>query len=159
MQLTHYLSHQSIIIPLHGATKHEVLDELVDRVSDKLGIENKERLLDVIEEREECASTFLPMGVAVPHARVPEVQDITMVVGVARNAIADTWGDNPLKANIFCLFLSPTEEKEFGNHLKLLARIAAVFSDPNFVNELSQVDSCDEFFSRIQGRERQIENQ
>ena len=158
MQLSHYLTQQSIIVPLQATSKEAAISELVDELAKFTGIPNKEKLLAAIDDREKSASTFLPMGVAVPHARVEGVKDISMVVGVCKNAIKDTYGDTPLSANVFCLFLSPTQEKEFGNHLKLLARIAAIFSNPDFVHEIAEIDSPSEVFTRIQKRERQLEN-
>ena len=159
MQLTHYLTPESIIVPLKGTTKDEVLAELVTELSRRKGIVDADRLLASIKDREASSSTFLPMGVAVPHARVGLVDEITMITGISPKGIQDNPKQSPLVANIFCLFLSPTEEKEFGKHLKLLARIAAIFSDPKITGELAAMTSPADIFARIQKRERKIEKE
>ena len=159
MQLSHYMTPESIVVPLKATTKLEVLEELVTELSKRTGIANPKSLLHAIEEREACSSTFLPMGVAVPHARVPEVSDITMIAGIAPEGIMDAGDPSSLTAHVFCLFFSSTEEKEFGKHLKLLARMAAVFSDPDFVAKISHMTKPDQIFSAIQKRERQIEKE
>ncbi len=157
MQLTHYITPDEIIVPLKGTTKDAVYKELVTHLSRENRIKDAGRLLKAILEREESASTFLPIGVAIPHARIPDVDDIVVAMGVTSHDIKDTAKDAaPLTANVFCLFFSPTEDKEFGRHLKLLARIAAVFSDTKLVPEIAKMDSAEDIFERLQVREREM---
>ncbi len=157
MQLTHYITPTEIVVPLKETTKEGVYKELVSHLASEHHLKDKEKLVRAILEREESASTFLPMGIAIPHARIPEVDDILVVMGVTPHDIKDTAKDSaPLTANVFCMFFSPTEDKEFGRHLKLLARIAAVFSDTKLVPELSKLSSAEEVFERIQIREREM---
>lgn len=158
MQLSHYITPDEIIVPLKGTTKEDVYRELVKHLSKQNKLEDVEdNLIEAIFERETSNSTFLPIGVAVPHARVADINDIVLVIGVTPNPILDTAPDAaPIEAHVFCLFFSPIEEKEFGRHLKLLSRIAAVFSDANLVPELAGMKSPLEIFERIQLRERQI---
>jgi PTS system fructose-specific IIC component len=157
MQLTHYISPDEIVIPLRATTKEAAYKELVKYLAEHKKLNDINGLTKAIFDREASTSTFLPIGVAIPHARVPAIKDIEVVMGVSPNPIMDTAPDSPpITANVFCLFFSPTEEKEFGRHLKLLARIAAVFSDTNLVSDLSKLHSADEVFERIQRRERQM---
>lgn len=157
MQLTHYITPKEIVIPLKAVTKEGIYKELVGHLSQWHKIKDKDGLLKAILEREESASTFLPIGVAIPHARISDVNDIVVVMGVSNHPVKDTAKDAaPLTANVFCLFFSPTEDKEFGRHLKLLARIAAVFSDKNLVPELAKMHSAEEVFEKLQVREREM---
>lgn len=157
MQITHYLSPHEIIIPLVGTTKEAIYKELVKHLVIQHKLKDEERLFKAILDREASTTTFLPIGVAVPHARISNINDIVLVIGVSQSPIEDNITDGvPLTANVFCLFFSPTEEKEFGRHLKLLARIAAVFGDTELVSELSRMKSGDEVFERLQLREREI---
>ncbi len=157
MQLTHYISPDEIIIPLKATTKEAAYKELVEYLAKRKKLKDFKGLTKAIFDREATTSTFLPIGVAIPHARVPNVKDIEIVMGVSPNPIKDTAVDSPpITANVFCLFFSPTEEKEFGRHLKLLSRIAAVFSDTKLVSDLSKLKTPNEVFERIQLRERQM---
>jgi mannitol/fructose-specific phosphotransferase system IIA component (Ntr-type) len=157
MQITHYISPREIIIPLQGVTKQDIYKELVDHLAELSGLTNSEELFQAIMNRENSASTFLPMGIAVPHARVAGIDEIKLVVGVSPQPIRDTGIEAlPLTAQVFLLFFSPTEEKVFGRHLKLLSRIAAVFSEPELVAEIAGLDSGSAVFERIQRREREI---
>jgi len=157
MQLSHYITPDEIVVPLKGTTKEAVYKELVRHIAEQHHIKEKDKLIKAILDREASATTFLPIGVAIPHARISNVKDIVVVMGVSHEAIKDTAKEGPpLTANVFCLFFSPTEEKEFGRHLKLLARIAAVFSDTKLVPELAKLRSPEDVFERIQLREREM---
>lgn len=157
MQLSHYLTPREIIIPLKGTSKNAIYEELVSYLADINKITDKKRLLEAIMERESSASTFLPMGIAIPHARIPDINDITVVMGISPTEIKDTAKGGPdFTANVFILFFSPAEEKELGRHLKLLARIAAVFSDAKLVPELARMNSAEDVFELLQRRERDI---
>lgn len=156
MALSHYLNPKSIIAPLAATTKAGVIRELVHHLATENELGDEEALLQMILEREEKTSTFLPMGVAIPHARTEMVSDIIMVMGTSPEGVQDE-GPEPLCANIFFLFLSPTQEKEFGKHLKLLARLASIFDELDFTVELSKLTDPDEIFAQIQRREREID--
>ncbi|MBI4211880.1 MAG: PTS sugar transporter subunit IIA [Deltaproteobacteria bacterium] len=159
MQLAHYLKPESIIVPLQSTTKKHAFAELVAALCQREQLSDSEKLLHAIEEREKSSSTFLPMGIAVPHARIPDVNDIVMILGISPAGIQDEGGFAPLEAHLFFLFFSSTTEKEFGKHLKLLARIAAVFSDPQLVADIADLKTPQQIFARIQKRERQIDKE
>ena len=54
MQLSHYMTPESIVVPLKATTKLEVLEELVTELSKRTGIANpKSLLLKRIHKKEE----------------------------------------------------------------------------------------------------------
>lgn len=157
MQMTHYISPQEIIAPLKGTTKKGIYEELALRLVKEHNLSDAEKVIKAIMEREESSSTFLPVGIAIPHARMENINDIMLVIGVSPNPVADEGpGSLPLTVQLFCMFLSPTQEKQFGRHLKLLARITSIFSDPDFVSELARLKTPEAVFDKIQLRERAI---
>ncbi len=159
MQLCLYLTPELIIAPLAGTSKGEVIRELVERLAAQKGLANVDGLFDAVMEREKTGSTFLPSGIAIPHARVPDVSDIAVVMGIAKEPIHEEDSDSPLEARLFCLFFSPTNDKEFGRHLKLLARISAIFCDTDFIDHIKSLTDPREIFEALQKRERTIEEE
>ena len=158
MQLVDYLNKNLIIAPVKSKDKEGLFEELVERLAEIKKLDSKEELLKSIMEREECASTFLPIGIAIPHARTNLVDEIVMVAGVSPEGIVDE-GEVTVKANVFFLFFSPLHEKEFGQHLKILARVASIFSDGSFAKELSKLVSPEEVFEALRLREAQLDEQ
>lgn len=152
--LCNYLTPKRVLFPLRGSSKEEVLKNLTYFFADSFGLKNKEYLHQTILSREAEGSTFLPTGIAIPHARVPDVSDISLVMGIVPEGIKDAPESDP--TYVILLFFSPIKEKEFGRHLKLLARISAIFRDPAFTKEVSTLKSADDIFALIQKKEREI---
>jgi nitrogen PTS system EIIA component len=157
MQICLYLTPELIITPLTATTKDGVIRELAEHLVAEKHIPNGDHILEAILEREASSSTFLPSGIAIPHARLGEISDIMITMGVSRTPIKDNGDADALNANLFCLFLSPMVDKEFGRHLKLLARISAVFNDPDFIAQLTTLATPRDVFEAIQKRERNLD--
>jgi PTS system nitrogen regulatory IIA component len=146
-------------VPLKGENKDDIIRELVERLTLQHGICNSDNVLNAVIEREGTSSTFLPSGIAIPHARVPDTSDIVVAIGIAPTPVFDNTNSDGLTARIFCLFLSPIRDKEFGRHLKLLARISAIFSDPEFIEHVSNMTEPKEIFEALQKRERTLDQE
>ena len=135
------------------ASKEELLEKLVCELAKQNNIKNYQYLAQAILDREHESSTFLPTGIAIPHARVPDVPEILLIMGVLKEGFSETPGAE--RTHLIFLFFSPIKDKEFGRHLKLLARISSIFRDPSFVKEIASVKSAEEIFSLIQHKERE----
>jgi len=159
MQLCLYLTPELIISPLKETAKKGIIRELVRHLVKQKKLPNPEAIIKAIEERDATGSTFLPSGIAIPHARVPEVEDIVMAMGVSKVPVQDNSSENGLRARVFCIFLSPIQDKEFGKHLKLLARISALFSDVDFIEEISSMTDAKEIFEALQKHERELDEE
>lgn len=159
MQLCLYLTPELVVSPLKESTKDGIMKELVTHLAQQMHIANSDALLKAVMDRERTSSTFLPSGVAIPHARVAEVNDIVVALGIAKDPVQDNPGQSSLSARIFCLFFSPTLDKEFGRHLKLLARISAVFCDTEFIEKIAAMNDSKQIFEALQKRERIIEEE
>jgi PTS system nitrogen regulatory IIA component len=159
MQICLYLTPELIVSPLEENTKDGIIRELVLHLANQKNLPNPDGLMNAIMEREATGSTFLPSGIAIPHARVPEVNDIILTMGIAQDPVQDNGGQNGLQARVFCLFFSPVHDKEFGKHLKLLARISALFSDTDFIEEIGSLKGPMEIFETLQKRERELDEE
>lgn len=159
MQICLYLTPELIVSPLEENTKDGIIRELVLHLANQKNLPNPDGMMKAIMEREATGSTFLPSGIAIPHARIAEVDDIVVTMGVAKDSVQDAEGQNGLQARVFCLFFSPVHDKEFGRHLKLLARISALFSDTDFIDEISSLGGPKEVFEALQKHERELDEE
>lgn len=157
MELSSCLNGKLIVVPIKSKGKEDALNELVSHLvsENKIAEVEKPNLLKAVMEREACATTFLPLGVAIPHARTDAVDDIVMIAGASPEGVVDS-EDDSLVANMFFLFFSPLKEKEFGKHLKILAKIASIFSLAGFAKELGQLSTAKEILDRLQQRESEL---
>jgi nitrogen PTS system EIIA component len=156
--LCHYLSPQTIICPTQGSSKHEIIESLTDALIDKHHLRHGKKILQAILSREKVGSTFLPIGVAIPHARCKDVDEIKMVMGILPEGLIETFEGTDYPIHLICLFVSPTAEQNFGRHLKLLARIAAVFRNVHIVKELAAASNPGIAFPLLQRFEREAED-
>lgn len=156
MGLCHYLAPQSICLDLAGATKEELLRNATDFLAQSQGLGDPTPLFSLIWDREQSASTFLPMGVGVPHARIGGLDEIKLAICFIQKGFPNTESPGLPPTNILCIFVSPARETEFSAHLKLLSQIAAVFEDTDFTEKLLRAKTPDEAFHMLQQRERSL---
>lgn len=156
MGLCHYLAPQSICLDLQGATKEALLENATAFLANAQGLGDPAPLFALIWDREQSASTFLPMGVAVPHARVAGLDEIKLAVCLLQKGLPNTDDSSLPPCHVICVFISPSKETEFASHLKLLSQIAAVFEDPDFMEKLLKAKTTDEAFHLLQQRERSL---
>lgn len=156
MGLCHYLAPQCIDLTLTGATKEELFKNATAFLAQSNGLGDPAPFFTMIWDREQSASTFLPMGIAVPHARYSGVDEIKLAIGLMKNGFPNIDDPTLPAIQVVCIFVSPTKETEFSAHLKLLSQIAAVFEDPEFTEKLVNAKTADEAFHMLQQRERSL---
>lgn len=156
MGLCHYLAPQCICLDLKGATKEDLLRDATAFLAGSQELGDPAPLFALIWDREQSASTFLPMGVAVPHARVSGLDEIKLALCLVQSGFPNTEDPALPPTHVICIFVSPAKETEFSAHLKLLSQIAAVFEDTDFTEKLLKAKTPVEAFHMLQQRERSL---
>ena len=89
MKLSSYLSEKVIIPNIVGNNMNELIVDLLDKaVKNKQSLKvEKEVIRKAILKREEEASTYLGYGVAIPHARLENFDDILVIIGFLEKPI------------------------------------------------------------------------
>src|SRR5438132_9567398 len=78
-----------IALNLRARTQTEAMREIVDLLVANGKIDNAERFLNKLQERERTNSTYAADGIAFPHARTKLVEQI--VLGVGRSEAGIPW--------------------------------------------------------------------
>lgn len=153
MKLGDYVRPELVETGLRAQGVEEVLTELVGpltaagEVADGLG------LVAALTRREEVQRTALGSGVAVPHALCKELVAPIVVVGVSPEGSAFGGGDDEEPVHVFFLLLSPSDRSSA--HIKLLARVARLARNPEFVDSLRACSSGAEVVDAIRAFERE----
>jgi len=109
------------IVDLKAATKEEALRELVALMATSNCVFDKEALFSAILEREKTLSTGVGIGVAVPHAMIPEVTDFVIAIGRSHRGIEfDALDEKPVR---IIVMIAASDKHSRGDYLKLLARL------------------------------------
>ncbi len=129
MKITEVLTPETIKIPLESEEKFACIEELVD-VLDKAGkLNDKDRFLQAVLEREYTRTTGIGHGLAVPHGKCDCLDGLVIAVGVPKSPL-DFKSIDKEKVNLIVLIGSPADQT--GPHIQALARVSRLILNPSF---------------------------
>jgi len=146
MKLDQIFKVEFINANLQARSKDEALGELVNTII-KGGIKlDYSHIIDVLKQRENLGSTGIGDGIAIPHGKISELDDIVVAFGRSIDGIPyDSMDGKPVY--LFFLLLAP--ENSAGQHLKILARISKMLKDINFRKKLLKAKSQSDLYKII----------
>jgi PTS system nitrogen regulatory IIA component len=125
MNINDFLSPESVILDLRASDKAGLLRALAGRAAETLGI-SADRIASALLKREQLGSTGTGGGVAIPHARMPEVkQPYGMLVRLDKPLDFTAIDGQPVDL-VFMLLLPVTPA---GEQLTALANVARKLRD------------------------------
>ena len=146
MHISELLSADRVACCTTSASKKRVLEQLSGLIaSGQAGLSQSE-VFDSLIARERLGSTGLGHGVAIPHGRVKNgTQTVGAFIKLAEAVDFDAVDGQPV--DLLFGLLVPEQSTEV--HLQLLAQLAQMFSDPEFVARLRQSDSSAAIYQMI----------
>jgi len=146
MHLGDYLSPDQVIAGLESRTRSEVLAELIRPLIRKYSFLNEQEVHQALISRENLGTTGIGEGVAIPHGKLRDLDDILLTAGLSRSGVDFAALDHK-PVHIFFLVLAP--EKSAGKHLKILAFISRLLQDPDFKSSFLHAGSREELWKLI----------
>lgn len=146
MKLHHYLRPELVLLDFEADGVETSLRSMVHNLVECGVIEREQHVLDALVERESAQSTGIGGGVAIPHAVYPELTSTVMELALSRTGI-DFLSLDGAPAHAIFLLLSPPAASS--THIKLLARIARLMRQPDFLGQLLDAKTADEVIERI----------
>ena len=144
MKISDILKKEHIIKELNSCDKKNVLDELSSFLEDEGEITSKQNLLAALIGREKLGSTGIGENVAIPHAKISEIDKIITVFARSQNGVEfESLDQKPV--NFIYLILAP--ENSTGQHLKALARISRLFKNPSLRESVLRTNEVDQIYS------------
>jgi len=134
MALVDLIRPEVVKVPLVSTTKPEVIRELVEVLRDAGKISDVDLVYDALMERESLGSTGLEQGIAVPHAKTPAVNSLTVAVGISPKGI-DFQALDGEPSKLFFLLVAPPGQS--GPHIEALADIARITKSQAFCRTLA----------------------
>ena len=121
------------------SSKKRLLQSVATLLTDPPSGLKADPVFDCLLERERLGSTGLGHGVALPHARVKEVDEPLAAFVQLRESVDFSAPDDQPVDLVFAL-LVPDEATE--QHLQLLAALAQMFGDAQLREQLRRCDSA-----------------
>ena len=145
MEIKEFLLPTDTLIKAHGTDKTRLLQELAARAAAALNLDAKLISMELLK-RENLGSTGTGGGVAIPHARLPDLKQPFGTLVRLKHAIDfDAIDGKPV--DIVFLLLLPAQPP--GDALNALASVARRLRDPESVQRLRHAANDAELYSAI----------
>lgn len=146
MNLSDLMNAELVDLALPAGGTEAVLRRMVERLHGAGIIGNSEDALNRLVEREKVISTGIGGGIAIPHARTPEVDRTVVVLGRSLQGVDfDAIDGKPVE--VVFLILGPPESS--AEHVKVLARIARLVKQPEFHAAVLQAETAEEALQAV----------
>ncbi|HER43320.1 MAG TPA: PTS sugar transporter subunit IIA [Candidatus Eisenbacteria bacterium] len=146
MKFADYVKPENIKLQLEGRTKEEVIEELVECLTESCCTDDADTILDAVMAREREGSTGLEKGVAIPHAKSDAVSKLSIVIGISKEGI-DFDALDGKRSHLFFLMVAPTSES--GPHVQAIAKIVKMIKIERFRERLLKAKSGEEVLETI----------
>lgn len=145
MRLDKYIS-RSRVIDLGSADMEGALVELLNLTVESFPDLNKDTLLKGLLRRENTMTTYLGLGVTMPHVRVKMGRRYILAVGRSHYGIRY---DGALENEPVRLVLMLIADEKTRDYLQLLAALARLMKEQDFVDSLVQAPDLDTLYDRL----------
>ncbi|MBX7066215.1 MAG: PTS sugar transporter subunit IIA [Parachlamydiales bacterium] len=141
MRISDYLDSRLIAF-LDVETRDQAIDKLISLLDEEDHLPNKETFRKAIFHREQLVSTGIGMGVAIPHAKLKDLTDFFIVIGIQPKKGLD-W--NALdKAPVRLIFMIGGPEDRQTEYLQILSLLTSAIRDTEMRKKLLNADSAEE---------------
>lgn len=137
---------RSRVIDLASSDLKGALEELLSVSVSRFKDLQKKDLLDALMKREDQMTTYLGNGVALPHIRVKMPRRYVFAVGRSETGIHYEGFKENEKVRLVLLLIAGEGEKDY---LQVLASIARLVKDKDFVDDLVNAATPDVLYQRI----------
>jgi PTS system nitrogen regulatory IIA component len=145
MKISDLLSPNDVMIDIRTSNKRLLLQELATRAAASLGL-NVDQIAPYLLKREELGSTGIGRGVAIPHARLPDVQRPYGLLARLKAAIEFDAIDGQAVDVVFVLLLPAAAEN---GQIGALAQVARTLRPEENLARLRAAKSASELYSAI----------
>ncbi len=151
MKITDLLSTEAIQLNGVAKSKEEVIDKMVELMTNNGNIINKEEYKRIVKEREKEGTTGIGEGIAIPHGKTEAVSKPGLSAMVIPDGVNfDSLDGQPAKL----IFLIAAPNTKDNVHLDVLSRLSTLLMDTKFREELLNSETPEEFILCIDRAER-----
>jgi mannitol/fructose-specific phosphotransferase system IIA component (Ntr-type) len=147
MRVYELLQRQNIIIGVENASKKEIIEQFMQHLlQDNVDTSIRNGILKAILKRESMESTGIGNGIAIPHAKLEQIENFHIILGLSHGGIDfDAIDSKPV--HIIFLVICPEKQKIL--YIRILARLARLLHNNNFRNGLLKQKTPDDVLNFI----------
>ena len=150
MKLSEIISEDLILPDLKGTDVPSILDEFVEAICASGRFQDSNLLDQRLLDREKQESTGIGNGIAIPHCKVENLQNVILAIGFSVAGVDFKAIDGRL-THFFFLVVSPSYASVL--HLRTLAALSRLLRSENFLSRLKQRPDKKELIALIKEQE------
>lgn len=145
MDMIDLLAQDGVVANLKAGSKKQALQELSQQAATLTGLHER-AIFDVLLQREKLGTTGIGRGIAIPHGKMQELEQLHGIFARLSKPIDfDAIDEQPV--DLIFLLLAP--ESAGADHLKALARISRLLRDDGVCAKLRGADDPEALFALL----------
>jgi len=132
MNMADLISKDSILVNVKSKSKKNVLETISDNLANG-DSGQKDTIFDKLYEREKLGTTAFGQGIAIPHARIPQIKSPKILFMKLSEGI-DFDAIDKKKVDLIFSLIVPDTKDDF--HLEILSKVAALVDNKIFVQRI-----------------------
>ncbi|WP_438483261.1 PTS sugar transporter subunit IIA [Oleiharenicola lentus] len=145
MRLDKYIS-RNRVVDLSSADMDGAMEELLNQTVERFPDLNRDSLLKGLMRREDTMTTYLGGGVALPHVRTKMSRRYILSVGRSHYGVRY---DGAMENEPVRLVLMLIADEKTRDYLQVLAALARLLKEQDFVNSLVDAPDLDTLYERL----------
>lgn len=139
MKISDYVDEKHVIFINEKLDKDALLKLFAEKFRELDAISDSQAIFEALYERELLSSTAVGEEVAIPHAKLANLDDIKMIIAISKVGQDFQAVDN-LPVKLFFVVIAPSNKMQL--HLKALARISRLVKMTDFKKRALEQDSA-----------------
>lgn len=148
MRFSNLVDRKNIVLGLKASNLQEATREILDKAEAFSPGLPVDEVYEAVMKREALSSTALGVGVALPHARIPDLEDFAVLVGIPENDLTDKGIDGRPVGVVFLLL---TNDRRNTMLLQALAALSRLMQQDQFVDRLRAAGTAEAVWYEIDG--------
>ncbi|MGJ8691068.1 MAG: PTS IIA-like nitrogen regulatory protein PtsN [Thalassotalea sp.] len=147
MKLQDILTLDCTLCAVPASSKKRIFDTICETASKHITELSQHELLESLMKREQMGSTGIGNGIAIPHGRLTETNQVVAVLLTTKEPIGfDAIDNRPV--DIFVALFVPEDACQA--HLSTLQSIAKLFSDKDTSKQVRKCTDSDQLYRLVQ---------
>ncbi|MGA1845737.1 PTS sugar transporter subunit IIA [Deferribacter abyssi] len=153
MKIADYIDENHIIFLDGKYAKEELLEYFARKFKEIDLIEDESLVYNSLIEREKLSSTAVGEEVAIPHAKITDLDEIKILIAISKEG-QDFDAADRLPVKLFFVVIAPANQMQL--HLKTLARISRLMKMTNFKSRVLSVNTPSEVLNILKEEESNL---
>jgi len=151
MKISAFLSTENIIPSLEAEDKEDCIQEIAKILHKNNVVSNYDALVEALFERESLGTTGIGKNVAIPHAKIKEIDKLVTAFARSKNGIDfDSQDGKP----VYFIFLLIAPVNSGSLHLKALARISKLMQKEDLKQSLMVAETASELYEVLDDEDK-----